>query len=314
MAFRWMATDFGGPEVLQLVTFDLDPPAPDEVSIDVRAAGMNPADYKHFAPGQDRGLLPLSVGYEAAGVITAMGTKAQLASGEGGAVGDEVIAYPIIGGYASAINVKAADVFAKPAVLSFAEAANLLLVGTTAAEMLFVTQVKSGDVVLLHGASGAVGTSVLQQARILGARVIGTASRANFESVRRYGGIPIEYRDGLEQRIREASPDGVAAALDTVGNDEAINTSLSVVRDRRRIVTIAARDRAATDGLIYIGSSNPASAPFRASQRSRLLQLAADGLIQVPIGATFQMKDARAAVTALLGHHPYGKLALVSDQ
>ena len=140
MAWRWVATNFGGPEVLEQVNVNLAPPAPDEVTIEVRAAGMNPADYKHFAPGQDRSLLPLTVGYEVAGVVSAMGRGAALASG-GGAVGDEVVAYPIIGGYASAITVKASDVFAKPRVLSFAQAANLLLVGTTAAEMLFVTHV-----------------------------------------------------------------------------------------------------------------------------------------------------------------------------
>lgn len=67
MATQWLATDFGGPEVLQQVTVDLAPPGPGEVTIEVRAAGMNPADYKHFAPGQDRSLLPLAIGYEVAG-------------------------------------------------------------------------------------------------------------------------------------------------------------------------------------------------------------------------------------------------------
>lgn len=312
MAWRWVATDFGGPEVLEQVNVNLEPPANDEVTIEVRAAGMNPADYKHFAPGQDRNLLPLTLGYEVAGVISAMGRGAALASG-GGAVGDEVVAYPIMGGYASAITVKASDVFAKPRVLSFAQAANLLLVGTTAAEMLFVTHVTRREVVLLHGAAGAVGTSALQQARILGARVIGTASPKNFDAVRRYGGIPIEYGEGLEQRIRTSAPDGVSAALDTVGTDQAIDTSLSHVPDRRRIVTIAAPDRARKDGILYIGSSNPTSAPFRASQRIRLLQLATDGQLEVPIGATYPMNEARAAITALSGRHPYGKLALIAD-
>lgn len=312
MAWHWVATDFGGPEVLQPVNVGLGPPANDEVTIQVRAAGINPADYKHFAPGQDRSLLPLTVGYEVAGVISAMGRRAVLGSG-GGAVGDEVVAYPIIGGYASAITVKASDVFAKPPNLSYAQAANLLLVGTTAAEMLFVTHVRGSEVILLHGAAGAVGTSALQQARLLGARVIGTASPSNFEAVRRYGGIPVEYGEGLEQRVRTAAPNGVSAALDTVGTDEAIDASLSLVSDRKRIVTIAAPGRAAKDGILYIGSSNPSSAPFRASQRIRLLQLATDGRLEVPIGATYQMKDARAALTALIGRHPYGKLALVAD-
>jgi NADPH2:quinone reductase len=114
-------------------------------------------------------------------------------------VGDAVVGFQILGSYASAVNLKASDVFANPTQLSFPEAASLLLVGTTAAEMLHVTCVSSGDVVLLHGASGAVGTSALQQARRLG--ITGTAIEANFEAVRRYGGMPVEYGSGLTERF-----------------------------------------------------------------------------------------------------------------
>ncbi|HYB85697.1 MAG TPA: NADP-dependent oxidoreductase [Streptosporangiaceae bacterium] len=311
MAVQWLATDFGGPEVLQQVTVDLAPPGPGEVTIEVRAAGMNPADYKHFAAGQDRSLLPLTIGYEVAGVVAAIGPGTQLASG-GGAAGDEVVAFQIMGGYASAVTARSADVFAKPAALSFPEAANLLLVGTTAAEMLHVTGVAGGDVVLLHGAAGAVGTSALQQARLLGATVVGIAGEDSFDAVRRYGGIPVRYGPGLEERVRAAAPEGVSVALDTVGSDEAIDVSLAVVPDRKRIVTIAAPGRAGADGIGWIGGSNPASGPYRASQRARLLGLAADGRIGVPIGQTFPLNEAQAAVAALMGRHPYGKLALVT--
>src|SRR5580658_10815457 len=98
MATRWLATDFGGPEVLKQAPIELGPPKEGEVTIEVRAAGMNPADYKHFAPGQDPSLLPLPVGYEVSGVIAAIGPGTNIASG-GGAVGDEVVASQIIGGY-----------------------------------------------------------------------------------------------------------------------------------------------------------------------------------------------------------------------
>jgi len=313
MATRWLATDFGGPEVLRQVSIDLGPPKKGEVTIQVHAAGMNPADYKHFAPGQDRSLLPLTVGYEASGVISAVGPGTEIAT-SGGAVGDEVVAFPVMGAYASHVTVNASDVFAKPANLTFPESANLLLVGSTASEMLCVTGVRSGDVVLLHGAAGAVGTSVLQQARLLGATVIGTAAKANFDAVARFGGVPVEYGPGLEQRVRAAAPGPVTAALDTVGTDEAIDVSLAVVADRQRVVTIAAPGRAKSDGLQWIGGSNPKSGPYRASQRSRLLEMAGKGHITAPIAMTFAMDDAPAAVAALMGPHPYGKLALVSTE
>jgi NADPH:quinone reductase len=311
VATKWVATDFGGPEVLQHLSVDLDLPGSGEVTVEVRAAGMNPADYKHIGPGQDRTLLPLTLGYEVAGIVSALGSGTGLASG-GGRVGDEVVAFPILGGYASAVTVNASDVFAKPPGLDFPQAANLLLVGTTASEMLHVTDVSRDDVVLLHGAAGAVGTSALQQARLLGATVIGTAAPENFAAVRRYGGIPVEYGPGLEARVRAVASSEVTVALDTVGSDEAIDVSLVVVADRERIVTTAAFQRARKDGLLSIGVSNPASGPYRAAQRTRLLQLAADGHLEVPIGATYPLADAPAALGALMGRHPFGQLALMA--
>jgi NADPH:quinone reductase len=310
MATQWLATDFGGPEVLKQVAFELQEPAIDEATIEVRAAGMNPADYKHFASGQDRSILPLTIGYEVSGVISAIGSGAQFED-ESLAVGDEVVAFQIMGGYASHVTVKASDVFRKPGSLTFPEAANLLLVGTTAAEMLHVAAVRDGDIVLLHGGAGAVGTSVIQQARLIGATVIASALKADFELVESFGGVPVEYGPGFADRVRKMSASPVTAALDTVGSDEAIDVSLASVSDRDRIVTIAAAGRAKSDGLHWIGGSNPKSGPFRASQRARLLQMAADGHITVPIGATYSMSDAPLALTALMGKHPPGKLALI---
>jgi NADPH:quinone reductase len=310
-ARKWVAVDFGGPEVLRDVEVDVPDPGPGQVTISVRAAGMNPADAKHIAPGQDRALLPLSVGYEVAGVVTALGPDTELASG-GGAVGDEVVASIVNGGYTTAITVPASDVFAKPATLTFPEAANLLLVGTTAADLLHACGARKGETVLLHGAAGAVGSSVLQQARILGVRVVGTASQANFEFVQVYGGTPVEYGPGLLDRVRAAAPDGIAAALDTVGSGEAGDVSLALVADRNRVVTIADAPRAKADGYVFVGVSNPASGPFRARARSEILGLAQDGELVVPMAQTFTFAEAPAAFAALTSPHPPGKLALVN--
>ncbi|HUA02930.1 MAG TPA: NADP-dependent oxidoreductase [Solirubrobacteraceae bacterium] len=309
-ARRWVATGFGGPEVLEQIVLELPDPGPGEVTVQVKAAGMNPADYKHFGPGQDPKLLPLSLGYEVAGVVLALGPDTELASG-GGATGDEVVVFQIFDGYSSALNAHASDVFAKPSSLSFPEAANLLLVGTTAAETLHVIGLSAGETVLVHGAAGGVGTSVVQQARLLGATVIGTVGEHDLDAVRGFGAIPVRYGPGLEDRVREAAPRGVDAAIDTVGVDEAIDASLALVSDRRRIVSTAAFGRAGKDGFQVIGAANPSSGPFRAAARPRILDLAARGELAVPIGATFPLSDARVAVEALRGSHPYGKLALV---
>jgi NADPH:quinone reductase len=311
-ARKWVAVGFGGPEVLRNIEAEVPDPGPGQVTIGVRACGMNPADAKHIGPGQDPTLLPLSLGYEVAGVVTALGPDTELASG-GGAAGDEVVAQ-VTGGYTTAITTTASSVFAKPSTLTFPEAASLLLVGTTAADLLHTSGAGEGETVLLHGAAGAVGVSVLQQARILGVRVVGTASPPNFGVVRRFGGIPVEYGPGLLGRVRSAAPEGVTAALDTVGTDEAGDVSLALVADRNRVVTIAAAPRAKADGYVFIGASNPASGPLRARVRSRILKLAQDGNLLVPMAGTFKFDDAPAAFAALTGPHPSGKLALVSER
>jgi NADPH:quinone reductase len=311
-ARKWVAVDFGGPEVLRSIEVDVPDPGPGQVTIEVRAVGMNPADAKHIAPGQDRKLLPLSIGYEVAGVVTALGPDTELASG-GGAAGDEVVASMVDGGYTTAITTSASSVFAKPSTLTFPEAANLLLVGTTAADLLHTSGAKQGETVLLHGAAGAVGVSVLQQARILGVQVVGTASPSNFDFVRGFGGTPVEYGPGLLDRVRAAAPGGIAAALDTVGSDEAGDVSLALVADRNRVVTIAAAPRAKADGYVFVGASNPASGPFRARVRSQILKLAEDGDLVVPMAETFKFEDAPAAFAALTGPHPPGKIALVNE-
>jgi NADPH:quinone reductase len=311
-ARQWIAADFGGPEVLRLREVEVPPPGPGEVTIGIRACGMNPADYKHFGPGQDPKLLPLTIGYEAAGVITAVGPGSSIATG-GGTPGDQVIAFQVLGGYATAMTVRAGDVLAKPDSLDFAQAANLLLVGTTAAELLATAGVAEGETVLLHGAAGAVGVSVLQQARLIGAHVIGTASEANFGVVESFGAVPVSYRGDLAERVRELAPGGIAAVLDTVGSDDAVDASLALLSDRRRLVTLTAFSRAGREGFVAIGASNPASGPFRARARSGIVAMAADGNLTVPIARTFAFEDARAAVTMLAGPHPSGKLALTVD-
>lgn len=308
MAQHWVANRPGGIDVFELVDHDVPAPGPGELTIEVRAAGMNPADAKHVARGNPEDF-PKPIGYEAAGVVTAVGPDTEAASGPV-AVGDEVLAFRISGGWATEVTVPARDVFAKPGRLSFGEAANLLLAGCTAAEMLHVTDVGEGDTVLVHGGSGAVGVSVLQQAALLGATTIGTASEGSFETVSGFGGTPVAYGAGLEQRVRDLAPDGVVAALDCVGTDEAVDVSLALVADRGRIVTIAAAERARREGFTAIAGAMPASQAYRDSVRGELVRLAGEGRLVVPVARTFALADAVEATELLMGGHPGGKLVL----
>lgn len=309
-----MAAEYGDPGVLRPFEFDVPHPGPGEVTLEVRAVGVNPADWKLITggnyAGNDPALLPKPIGYEVAGVLTELGPRTEIASG-GGEVGDEVLAYRVAGGYATALTVPASDVFAKPSTVDFPEAANLLLAGTTAAQMLDVTSVQAGETIVVHGASGAVGVSVLQQAALLGVRVIGTASEIRFDLLRQFGAEPVAYGAGLEDRVRALVGGETVAALDCVGTDEAVDVSLALVADRSRIVTIAAVERAAATGIRRIGGRQPESAAFRNSMRSRLIDLAGRGQLKVPIARTFPLREAAAALFLLQQGHPGGKLALL---
>jgi NADPH:quinone reductase len=306
-----VAPRYGGPEVLEVREVEVPAPAAGEVTIEVRAAGMNPVDFKLFSGGRaaDPDALPLPVGLEVAGVLMAVGPDTEIASG-GGEVGDEVLAFRVSGGYSSALTVPAADVFAKPAALDFPEAANLLLVGGTAADLLRVVPAREGTTVVIHGASGAVGVSLLQQLAPLGVRAIGTASPANFDEVRRFGGEPVRYGDGLAERLRDLAPEGFDAAYDCVGTDEAVDVSLALV-DRTRLVTVAAGARAGEEGFEVVGGANAESAAFRDSNRAAIVAMAARGELAVPVARTFPLDQATAALTLLAGEHPGGKLALI---
>lgn len=310
MASHWVATSWGSPDGWKLVEYDAPAPAQGEITVRVRAAGMNPADAKHVSAPRDGVMLPVPIGYEISGEITVVGPDTEIGSGPA-AVGDEILAFRVRGGYATEVTIPAEKAFHKPAALTHAAAANLLLAGTTAAEMLDVTQVEAGESILLHGASGAVGVSVLQQAAVRGIRVIGTASPARFDEVRRFGGIPIAYGDGVADRARDAAAGEIAAALDAVGTIEAVDVSLELVVDRDRVVTIVAAGCAHAEGFHWIAGSAPDSARFRDRIRGELVSLAARGMLEVPVAHTYPLSQAADATRFLAEGHPGGKIALV---
>lgn len=304
-----LAAADGAPNELVVQETALPGPGAGQVQVAVRAAGLNPADLNMIEQTRPRST-PQPLGFECSGVVQEVGAGASTA-GRQLRVGDEVIVYLMVGAFASVVNVPADDVFPKPTTLDFPAAANLFLVGLTAAEMLHVTGVTRGDTILVHGASGATGVSAVQQARLLGVRVLGTASEKNFALLQGYGAEPIAYGPGLEDRVRQLAVDGVDAALDCVGTDEALLTSVALVPDRSRIVSIANPGRSAELGVRYIVGSNPESYQYRNSQRERVLELAARGELEVPVARTFPLSSATEAFDLLRTKHPGGKLALV---
>jgi NADPH:quinone reductase-like Zn-dependent oxidoreductase len=309
-----IAAAYGGPEALEVVDEPTAEPGPGEARIAVRAAGVNPADYKSYsgAFNRDPAALPLRLGFESAGTVTQVGAGA---TGPAGpiSVGDEVIAYRIRGGYSAELVTRAAGLVPKPQALTWPEAAGLMLTGATAWHCLVATGVSAADTLLIHGGAGGVGLMATQLAVGRGASVIATASEPHHDLFREFGAVPVTYGPGLADRVRAAAPGAVTAALDLVGTDEAVDVSLALVPDRSRIATIAAFGRAGQAGIKALGGG-PGAEPgteIRMAARQQLASLAGDGRIRVIVAATFPLAEAAAAHRAIMTGHTSGKIALI---
>jgi NADPH2:quinone reductase len=146
-----------------------------------------------------------------------------------------------------------------------------------------------------------------------GARVIGTASESGHALLREFGAEPVTYGTGLADRVRALAPGGIDAAVDTVGGDEALDTSLAVVARHDRIVTIVASRRAFDEGVKVIGGA-PGADPgteIRSAARLQLARLAEDGKLTVLVEASYPLAEAAAAHRALAAGHTHGKIVLV---
>jgi NADPH2:quinone reductase len=304
-----LATGYGGPEVLTVADRPVGDPGPGQARIAVRAAGVNPADWKSYtgAFGTDPAALPRRLGFEVSGVVTAVGPDVPLA------VGQEVIGFRVSGGYAAELVVPVAALVPKPAALGWEQAAGLMLTGATAVHALTAAGVGEGDTVLVHGAAGGVGLMAMQLAALRGARVIATVGGDGGDLVRRFGADPVRYGEGLADRVRALAPAGVDAAVDVVGTDEAVDVSLELVADRQRIATIAAFGRAAADGIRALGGG-PGADPgteLRDAARFELAGLAGAGRLEVVVAATFPLEDVAAAHRQGMAGHTHGKLVLL---
>jgi NADPH2:quinone reductase len=309
-----IATAFGGPDVLSVADEPTPEPGPGEARIEVRAVGVNPADYKSYngAFGTDPARLPMRLGVEAAGVVTAAGPDAIGPAGPVSA-GDEVIGFRVSGGYAAELVVPARALVPKPAELDWAQASGLMVTGATAWHLMVATDVHDGDTVLIHGGSGGVGIMAVQLAALRGATVIATASPARHDLLRDLGAIPVAYGPGLADRVRAAAPGGVDAALDLVGTDEAMDTSLELVADRARIATIAGFARGQQEGIKILGGA-PGADPgteTRNAARLELARLAHEKKLQVIMSQTFPLGDVAEAHRSLITGHTVGKMALI---
>lgn len=222
-------------------------------------------------------------------------------------VGDEVIGFVWANAYADHVVVGTDEVVPKPADMPWEEAGALSASGQTAHTALEQLGVAGGDTVLIHAAAGGVGTFAVQLARARGATVVGTASQRNHEYLRSLGAVPVTYGGGLVDRIRAAAPQGIDAVLDAHGGDEAIQASVELLADLKRIGTLSAYEAAGRYGLKLIGTERSKA------RLAELVDLYQQGQLKVFIHRTFALDDVAAAHREVETGHVRGKLLLTID-
>jgi NADPH:quinone reductase-like Zn-dependent oxidoreductase len=298
--------EYGSADVLQVREVDDPPVGPDTVLVRARATSVNPVDYK-VREGYLRGAfphhLPIIPGWDVAGVVEAVGPAVRT----GLEVGDEVYGYVrrddvCFGTAAELVPAPERTVVRRPVNVSFEEAAAVPLAGGTAYQALVeALDVRRGERVLIHAASGGVGHFAVQIAKHLGAHVIGTASPGNHDALRELGADEVlDYHAGP---VSEQLSAPVDAVLDLVGGDALADAPRQVAGGTRIASVID------PDTVLGLGGSYVFVRPDRATLDA-LRGLVEDGHVRVVLSGTFDLDDiAEAHRAAEKGNGP-GKVAV----
>jgi NADPH:quinone reductase-like Zn-dependent oxidoreductase len=293
--------EYGGPEVLHVADVPEPEPGPGQVRIAVRAAGVNPIDWKirsgamsSFMPAE----FPVIDAREAAGVVDAVGEGADAQPGA------EVFGFTDAG--AAAEFAVMTDFAAKPAKLSFEEAAGLPVAAETSVRAFtLLGGLRAGQTIVISGASGGVGAIAVQIAKAHEARVIATASERNHAFLRELGAEPTTYGDGLVERVRALAPEGVDLALDVAGQGAA-PALVELTGDPQKVVTIADFAAAALGVKVTSGGEVP-----RRPALEEAANLIEAGRLRPPVVQTFPFAQAAEAHRLSQEGHVRGKLVLV---
>nr|WP_112473511.1 zinc-binding dehydrogenase [Streptomyces sp. ST1020] len=289
---------FGGPEVERFAEVARPVPGEGELLVAVRAAGVNPVDYKRrsgrLPAGAPAVRLPAVMGGEAAGVVVAVG-----AGVAGLAVGDAVLGGPTTGGFAQYTLLPARAAVRKPPEVSWTDAACLPIAGATGYAAVHRLGAAAGETLLITGAGGGVGVVAAQVAVGLGVDVVGVAGAEKKAFVAGLGVRFVASGTGLAAAV----PGGVDAVLDLVGG-EVLRESAGLVADRNRLVSGA--DRAAVAAL---GGS--ALGPVRDTAiLEAVVDLVRAGALDPKVTRVVPFAQAATAVRAVESGHGRGKTVL----
>ncbi|MCX4848318.1 NADP-dependent oxidoreductase [Streptomyces sp. NBC_00893] len=297
--------EYGGPEVLRVVERELPAPGPGQVLVAVRAAGVNPLDWR-LRSGAVAEMMPVEFpsvpGGDVAGVVAEVGKDVT-----DFAVGDEVFGSIGSGSYAEFALAPAAQLARKPEGVSWEVAAGLPVAVNTAYQALTDLGVKSGETLVVDGAAGGVGSVAVQIARHLGATVIGTARERNHAYLQSLGAEPVTYGEGLEERARAVAEKGVDAALDAAGKGS-LPALVELTGTPDRVVTIADH-RAAEHGVRFV-FAGPDAIRERLEQAAALIE---NGDLVLSVARTYSLSEAADAHRESAAGHVRGKLIILPD-
>jgi NADPH:quinone reductase-like Zn-dependent oxidoreductase len=297
---------YGELDVLEVREVKRPEPGPGEVVVRVKAAGINPGEAS-IRKGLMRDIFPTTFpsgqGSDFAGVVSETGSGADSFT-----PGDEVVGFTEKrGSHAEFVVVPERNLVPKPEAVSWDVAGALYVAGTSAYAAVRHVNLAKGDVVVVAGAAGGVGSIAVQLAAAAGATVVGIAGPSNDEWLRAHDVIPVNYGDGLSERLRAAAPAGrIDAFLDFFGGGyvELAVDELGVAPERvNTIIDFVAAERF---GVGTSGNADAANADVLAD----LVALVADGRLDVPIAQAYDLDDVRKAFSTLEQRHTRGKLVL----
>ncbi|GHJ42525.1 NADP-dependent oxidoreductase [Streptomyces sp. TS71-3] len=296
---------YGGREVLYTADVDRPVPGPDEVLVQVRAAGTNPAETK-IREGAMSGMWPADFpqgqGSDLAGTVVELGPDVDSLS-----EGDEVLGYvDNRSGQAEFAAVPTAHLTPRPQGMPWEVAGSLKVAGTTAWAGLDALGIRPGDTLVIAGATGGVGSFAVQLAKRAGATVIGIAGEEHQGWLVEHGAIPIAYGPGVADRIHDAAPGGVDAFLDAFGADY-VQLAVELGVRPERVATIV--DRAGADrygARFATGGMVPMPETLR-----DLADLVVTGEVEAPVAGTYPLDQVADAYRQLEQGHPQGKIVLV---
>lgn len=334
---KMTVTEYGGPEVLKAIQEPICTPEVDEVRVRVQSVGVALADIM-----RREGLYPMSPkvpfvpGYDAVGIVEEVGDAV-----DDYVAGDRVaVFFNGTGSYASHVYARVDELVPIPAQIDAAEAAASILNYVTAYQMLHrIAKVAEGERILIHGASGGVGTALLDLGRLAKLKMYGTASAAKHQVVGAYGAMPINYRaEDFVEVLAQAAPEGMDAVFDPIGGSN-WKRSMRTLSTKGRFVgygytSVLEKDHHANDwvkdwtGTAARGTTESGNSVYMYSitalKKDRLdwfredvqsvMSLLVAGEIHPLISHRIPLQEAAQAQQLLTGSHSIGKIVLVTEE